>query len=202
MTDSTAPLPGDGYGHLARDFVPPSFRHLPMVRLLLPLLDGADRVVRWSEYVTLDEELASLDWRQVVDRVDKNRPEIRDLVPTRGILDTITAAALQGLLMGTQVTSLRWMGYSGSPSTSSPVRIYGNEYFAAPLSPRELKAGERVPEFGWDDHGSLAWGTHLYPDSLVVAGSLDRIRLVHADPRVDSIVVRPGDDILPPSFGD
>ncbi len=87
-----------------------------MVRLLLPMWGERDgSLVRWSEYVSLDDELASLDWWDVVERKADERPEIRDLVSCRGELDVATVEALAEAVGDTELMSLRWMGYAGNP---------------------------------------------------------------------------------------
>ena len=77
------------------DFVPMSHRRLPMLRLYLPfrdptLPDGTD-AVRWSRYVDVEEESASLSWFVVADRVVEHDPSVRDVVPCMGELDDDTA---------------------------------------------------------------------------------------------------------------
>ena len=196
-------IASEGYGRLAREFVPESHRGLPMVRILLPMWEERDgSPVRWSEYVALDDELASLDWWDVVERNADDRPEIRDLVSCRGALDTATVEALAEALGDTELMSLWWMGYAGNPSTSDPVRVHSEDFFPAVLRRDEIRVGERIPEFAWDEGGTIGWGGRLYPDSLIFAGDIDRVRRVHADPRLDTIVVRPEEDVLPPSSGD
>lgn len=203
MTSQSALIASEGYGRLAREFIPESHRGLPMVRILLPMWGDHDgSTVRWSEYVALDEELASLDWWDVVERNAEERPEIRDLVSCRGEMDAATVEGLSEAVGDAELMSLRWMGYAGNPFTNDPVRVFGNDFFPAVLRRDDLLVGERVPEFAWDEDGTIAWGTHLYPDSLILAGDIARVRRVHADPRLDTIVVRPDEDVLPPSSGD
>lgn len=204
MTNTPAPVfARGGHARLARDVIPASHRDLPMVRVLLPMWrgDGAEPV-RWSEFVTLDEELASLDWREAVERHTGEHPDIRDLESCRGVLDPATAAALADAVGEAEMSSLRWAGYAGASRTRDSVRVYGDDYVAGTLRRADLRAGERAPEFAWDEGGTLAWGARLYPDSLVVAGDVSRLRRFHADPRIDTVVIRPDSDELPPSAGD
>ncbi len=202
VTLGPAVPPMTGPGRPARDFVPESHRRLPMLRVLLPLIDRDDRLVRWSDYVSLSAELASLSWWTVIDRTAQDRPEVGDLVSCRGALDAATLAGLDDVIGASALTALRWVGYAEHPVTDPSVRVFGNEFSAAPLCRGELRVGERVPEFAWDEDGAIAWGTHLYPDSLILAGEITRIRRAHADPRLDTIIVRPDVDVLPASWGD
>lgn len=158
--------------------------------------------MRWSEYVSLDDESAALTWWEVVDRRAGERPDIRDLRPCRGELDAVTAAALADAVGDLELTCFRWTGYGGSAVAGDSVRVMGNDFVRAPLRRTDLRAGEWLPEFAWDDGGTLAWGARLYPDSLIVAGDLERVQRLHADPRVDTIAVRPATDPLPLSSGD
>lgn len=203
MTSQTPLIASEGHARLAREFIAESHRGLPMVRILLPMRGGhGGSAVRWSEYVALDEELASLDWWDVVERNAEDRPEIRDLVSCRGELDAVTVQGLSEAVGDAVLTSLRWLGYAEARFTGEPVRVLGNDFFPAVLRREDLRVGERVPEFAWDENGTIAWGAHLYPDSLILAGDIARVRRVHADPRLDTIVVRPHEDVLPPSSGD
>ena len=202
MTLQAALIAREGHGRLAREFIPESHRDLPMVRILLPARDDRDAPVRWSEYVVPHDELASLDWWTVVDRNAEERPEIRELIPCRGELDAATLEALADAIGDAELMSLRWLGYAGNPFTDEPVRVLGNDFLPASLHRGDLQVGERVPEFVWDEDATIAWGTRLYPDSLIMAGGIARIRRVNADPRLDTIIVRPEQDVLPPSSGD
>jgi hypothetical protein len=202
MTNAWTPLPSHQDGHFARDFIPDSHRELLLLRIFLPLLQEERRPVRWSTFMSLDHEPASLSWRELVDRVADHHPEIHRLVSCAGVLDAATAEALHDAIGNTELNSLRWDGYGDNTATATPIRVYENEYSLAHLPRTALRAGERLPEFVWDDAGTFAWGTRLYPDSLIVACEPDRFTELHADPRLDTVTVRPERDILPASFGD
>lgn len=202
MTNPFELAPRSDHGLHERDFIAASHRRLPMVRVLLPMRDDADRVVRWSEYVSLEDELASLDWRAVVERNVTHRPRIRDLESCRGVIDAQTSAALGDAVGDLELTALRWTGYAMSAQSAPTIRVYGNEFASADFRRGDVRAAERLPEFVWDAAGVFAWGTHLYPDSLIVAAEITRLRRIHADPRLDTIAVRVDSDALPPSAGD
>lgn len=146
-----------------------------MLRLYLPfrdptLEDGKD-VVRWSRYVAVEDHAASLDWFEATAGIAEEQPSVRGLVS--------------------------WMGYAEAPHTSSPKRVFGEEYFKARLSPDDVRAGRRLPAFTWDSEGRLAWGGRLYPDSLIVAAELPIFRQLFNDPRIDTVSVRADRDNLP-----
>ncbi|MCR2814701.1 hypothetical protein [Microbacterium jiangjiandongii] len=97
---------------------------------------------------------------------------------------------------------LRWTGYGEAARTSTSRRVFGGEYFEDDLRASDVVAGRRVPEFAWDAAGRLAWGTRLFPDSLIVAAEPALFRQLHNDPRLDVVSVRVERDVLPPSAGD
>lgn len=163
MAEVCGPLPEVGDGVLARDFIPESHRHPPMLRIFLPLNDRLGKPVRWSKYIALNHAPASLDWFELVDRVAADRPEVHELVPCRGVLD---------------------------------------EYAHTALNNEDVREGQRVPEFAWDDERLFAWGTRLYPDSLVIAAEVEKFRQLRNDPRLDTVFIAPERDILPSSSGD
>lgn len=200
MSDVRGPFPEHGDGVLARDFIPESHRHLPMLRVFLPLHDRLGKPVRWSKYIVLND--ATLDWFELVDRVAADRPEVHELVPGRGVLDAVTAEALREAVGDMSLHCLRWVGYWGNPQTESPVRVYQNEYAHTALHNEELREGQRIPEFAWDDERLFAWGARLYPDSLVVAAEVEKFRQLRNDPRLDTVSIAPEYDILPSSSGD
>jgi hypothetical protein len=152
--------------------------------------------------VSLDQAPASLSWWELVDQVGDDYPEVRNLVSCGGDLDAVTADALHDSIGDTELNSLRWLGYAGRRATKNPVTAYGNEYSMARIQSAALRAGERVPEFVWDDAGTFAWGARLYPDSLIVACESDRFTQLHTDPRLDTVTVRVDTEVLPSSSGD
>ena len=177
-----------------------------MLRLYLPFRDPAleygKDIARWSQYVALEDHSASLDWFEATTGIVEEHPSVRDLVSCMGELDEETAKALRDAIGVVELQCLRWMGYGEAPHTSSPRRVFGEEYFEARLSPDDVRAGQRVPEFAWDTEGRLAWGGRLYPDSLIVAAELPIFRQLINDPRIDTASVRADRDELPPSAGD
>ncbi|WP_203580703.1 hypothetical protein [Microbacterium hibisci] len=197
----------DGCPTAARSYIPRSHRALPMLRLYLPFRDPSlptgDDVVRWSRFVDVEEQPASLSWFEVADRVAEEKPEVRDLVASMGVLDDDTAQALRDAIGDRALRCLRWVGYAGeTPFTDAPVRVHGEDYFEADLTPDDVRAEHRIPEFAWDADGCLAWGALLYPDSLVIAAELPLFRQLRNDPRVDTATLRPDRDAMPPSAGD
>ncbi|MFC8679960.1 hypothetical protein ACFT30_00455 [Microbacterium ureisolvens] len=200
MTEATAELDESGWRTLARDFIPASHRDLPMLRVYLPFIDRADKVVRWSRYVDVEEHPASLDWFEATQQIVAEHSELGDLVSCMGRLDESTAEALRDAIGEVALRCLRWVGYGEVPTDSS-VRVHGEDYFAADLTPADVQAGRRVPEFAWDAENRLAWGGRLYPDSLIVAAELPIFRQLRNDPRLDSMSVR-AEDVLPGSVGD
>ncbi|QAV71174.1 hypothetical protein ESZ53_12430 [Salinibacterium sp. UTAS2018] len=202
MAIAAAPLPERGDGLFALDFVPPSHHGLRLVRVFLPVLDRELLPVRWSKFVDFDLTPASLSWWELLEQAGQEFPEVHTLASCGGELDEATADALRDAIGDTQLHSLRWDGYWENPASASPVYVHEHEYSLAPLRRSELAPGMRVPEFVWDDAATFAWGSRLYPDSLIVACDPDRFAQFHADPRLDVITVRPERDSLPASFGD
>lgn len=200
MPQMTVELEPSGWHTPARDFVPASHRDLPMLRVYLPFIDRDGNSVRWSQYVNVDEHPASLNWFEARQHLAASQPKVRELVSCMGVLDSSTAEALRDAIGDTTLRCLRWVGYGEVP-THSPVRVHGEDYFAADLTPADVEAGRRVPEFAWDAEIRLAWGGRLYPDSLIIAAEPTIFRQLRNDPRLDSASVR-ADDVLPGSAGD
>lgn len=126
----------------------------------------------------------------------------RDFVPPTGELDPDTASLLREVISDSELVALRWRGYADAETQGPTIDVYGDEYASSPLTRTDLRVDERVPEYAWDRSASLAWGTRLYPDSLIIACDRERFRYLHSDPRVDTISVRRDSDVLPPSAGD
>ncbi|MFL4472693.1 hypothetical protein ACIPVK_01695 [Paeniglutamicibacter sp. MACA_103] len=59
---------------------------------------------------------------------------------------------------------------------------------------------DHVPEFIEDPRQAFAWGTGLYPDSLVIAAEPDVFRALHQDLRLEVVSLAPHRDVLPASF--
>lgn len=206
MDDVSTGLARSGWATQARDFIPATHRDLAMLRLYLPFRDptvtGGNDIVRWSRYVAVEDHSASLDWFEATADIAEQQPSIRSLVSCMGELDEETANALRESIGAIELQCLRWMGYAEVPHTSSPRRVFGEEYFQSRLSPQDVGAGRRVPEFVWDAERRLAWGGRLYPDSLIVAAELPIFRQLINDSRIDTVSVRNDRDDLPPSAGD
>jgi hypothetical protein len=199
-------LAESGQARLAREVIPKTHRELPMLRIYLPfrspaLGEGHD-VVRWSQYVSVEEQPAALDWFEVAEQLANTDPSVRDLVSCMGELDETTAAALRDAIGDVELRCLRWTGYSETAHADRPTRVFGEDYFEAILGPDDVRPGHRVPDFAWDADGRLAWGGRLYPDSLIVAAEVPILRQLRNDPRLDSAPVRADRDVLPPSAGD
>lgn len=193
-------LADDLGGPLAIDFVPARYRAHRAVRLLFPFRDRAHALVSWRDLIPADAALpASLGWHELLDRASRDPG---DFEPASGILDEGSAAALADLIEGLEMTCLRWAGYGDGTEVRDPVDIDGARYARGPLDSAMIRAGLRVPSFAWDASGRLAWGSRLYPDSLVVAADLDHFRRMHADARLTATGVRTDRDVLPPSAGD
>lgn len=200
-------LAASGWAELAREFIPATHRQLPMLRVYLPFHDPAgtegDDIVRWSQYVSVEEQPASLDWSEVAEQAALTDPSVRNLDSCMGELDEATAAALRDAIGDVQLRCLRWTGYAAeTPHTDSPTRVFDEDYFEADLGPDDMQPGRRVPEFAWDADSRLAWGGRLYPDSLIVAAEEPIFRQLRNDPRLDSSPVKTDRDVLPPSAGD
>lgn len=202
MVDRRFGLAEEGWSASARDFVPEAHRELPMLRVYLPFLGSDGEIVRWSQYVDVEEHSASLNWFEATDRIAERDPAVRELVSCMGELDASTADALREAIGDLSLRCLRWVGNGEVSLPDSPTRMFGEDYFEADLVADDVKDGRRVPEFAWDADGRLAWGGRLYPDSLIVAAELPIFRQLRNDPRLDSVSVRVDRDVLPGSVGD
>ncbi|QYH34766.1 hypothetical protein [Salinibacterium sp. M195] len=191
-----------GHGWSARDFIPESHRSLPMLRVFLPLEDERGVLVRWSTFSEFGRASASVDWFELADRVADEHPMVRDLLPCQGVLDDATANALRDAVGDIDLHSFQWDGYGDAPQDAARRRIFGDDYSELPPGNSALQAGARVAAFAWDDGGRLAWGSRLYPDSLVVAAEPAIYRQLVDDQRLDTISIIAERDTLPPSSGD
>ncbi len=177
-----------------------------MLRLYLPFHDGAADVDtelgRWSRYVDVEEQPASVDWFEATAHIADEDSGVRELTSCMGELDASTAAALRDAIGDIAMRCLRWVGYGETPLDSPATRVFDEDYFEADLGPDDVRPDRRVPEFAWDSAGRLVWGSRLYPDSLIVAAELPIFRQLRNDPRIDSATVRSERDVLPRSAGD
>ncbi|WP_411731860.1 hypothetical protein [Paeniglutamicibacter sp.] len=81
--------------------------------------------------------------------------------------------------------------------------IGGHEFLHENLGIEEIifrGVRDQVPGFVEDPHRAFAWGTGLYPDSLVIAAAPDLFRALHQDPRLELAFLVPHPDVLPASF--
>lgn len=196
------PFPAQGHPHLVSDLIPEHHQHLPMLRVFLPVCREIDELARWSDFVSLNDESASLEWSDVVERVREYRPRIQEFAPATGELDVDTQVALVEAIGSINLSSLRWMGYPEAPRMGRPVRVFGDDYYPSALEPSDLEIGRRIPEFAWDASGRIAWGSRLYGDSFVVAAEPEVAQRLHRDPRIDTVPVRVNFDVMPRSAGD
>ncbi|NYF18297.1 hypothetical protein HDC37_003153 [Microbacterium sp. AK009] len=172
-----------------------------MLRVYLPFIDVDGSFVRWSQYVDVEENSASLSWFEATRHLVAEHPGIDDLVSCMGQPDESTAQALRDVIGDLQMRRLRRVGYGEVPTAPS-VRVHGEDYLEADLVPADIAAERRIPEFAWDADRRLAWGSRLYPDSLIIAAELSSFRRLRNDPRLDSSSIRVERDQLPPISGD
>lgn len=182
---------------LARDFIVPSHQDLPLLRLFLPF-DSVAGPFRWSAALPKGNELgASASWMETADPT---------MTPPSGCsagggrLDQATAAALIDRVGSLRLLSARWMGYADFREPKHGYR--DGDYVIAPFDICELLAGERLPEFCWDEQHSFAWGGRLYPDSLIVAAAQPIFSGLASDARLDTVGIIGARDTLPLSSAD
>ncbi|WP_146066058.1 hypothetical protein [Cryobacterium sp. Y82] len=196
---------------LARDLLPPQYRTLPMLRLFLPFFDATGRAQRWSSFLVNESELtASVSWFEVWDRyADERGASASPPEPSRGYIDPVTAQAVNEALhqLGptTVLHCLRWAGYAPYNSSGLLMRRLNEDYvpYDLPVSKFvQFSREDRVPEFANDDEGRFAWGTFLYPDSVIIAADVDVYRHLVNDVRLDTVSIVHARDILPVSSGD
>jgi hypothetical protein len=80
-----------------------------------------------------------------------------------------------------------------------------SNYVAYDLPAREFiqsSRDDRVPEFANDDEGRFAWGTFVYPDSVIISADIGVYRHLVNDARSDTVSLVHAHDILPVSSGD
>lgn len=195
-------FPARGEPRFASDLISEDHKHLPMLRVLLPVGTENDDLARWSAFVPLENAPAALEWWQVVERAREDQPHITEFFPATGELDGETHAALVDALSPVELSSLRWTGYGEEIRARHRVRVFDTEYCVSTVRVADLEVERRIPEFAWDPRGDVAWGARLYGDSFVVAATPEIVRKLHSDSRVDTIPVRRGVDIMPRSAGD
>lgn len=182
----------------ATDFIPSTHQQLPHLRVFLPFL-AQDEVVRWSDLAASANGLTgSLSGAELLERAGE-RASSSFVHPGR-IVDAVTARALQACLNGLSLMGARWRGYADAV----PGEVWDTDprYACSAFLPEDLSAGQRLPEYCWDEHGEFAWGGRLYPDSLVVAAAAPYFQRIvqHAD--LDSVSLNRERDVLPISVAD
>ena len=195
---------------LARKYIGKEFTSLRMLRLFLPARDGSDLPHSWSSMLPVGSELAaSTDCNELVSAYLAEHPGA--VLPTAplGRLARDTAKAL-GELLGSWVSTntlldtRSWVGYSVPFTEQASTSFFdGREYLHEELSLDEIifrGVRDQVPGFVEDPGGSFAWGTGLYPDSLIVAAAPELFSALHQDPRLEVVSVLPERDMLPISF--
>lgn len=203
--------PEEHMGMLARDYIPSSYRHLNMLRLFLPARDENERPRYWAELLYEGEELnGSSDWNELYSRLAHDRPGEDRPRAAMGMLDTARATAFKELLFPTlgaenEILTKTWSGYA--PDNAGPDSTFfgEQEYQHETLTLREVlqrAAHDRIPDFGHDFAGRFAWGSNLYPDSLVIAADPDIFRAFFTDPRLEVASIVRHRDFLPASSGD
>lgn len=196
---------------LAREYIPENFRQLNMLRLFLPARGKDDGPQHWSTLLLEGEELTgSSDWNELYARSMQGQPAKEPPQAAMGLLDPPRAAALKELLLhrlGEEAPfAIRsWSGYaetSGGPERSE---FDGREYLHETLTLRDLlnrAQNDRIPDFGHALDGRFAWGSNLYPDSLIIAADPELFRAFFKDPRLEVVSIVEHRDVLPWSSGD
>lgn len=168
-------------------FIPEELRQklgtrLRLLRLFLPVdIDG--RLSRWGDASAPGSQLSgSTGWTDFATTDDGS-----GIGSPGGIVDSVTAAGLTTCLGDLELTGAWWQGYE--EPAHGPVWEESDEYTTGTFVPARLRAGERLPEFCWDE----AWGSHVYPDSFVVATDVDRALALHIDASLETTSLRAGE---------
>lgn len=196
---------------LARELVPPKYRALPMLRLFFPFYDTNGNADRWSSYLVNGNELTgSVSWFEVWDHYaqELGTPAIPP-EPPRGYVDPQTAQAISEALHVLDphniLHCLRWAGYAPRDLSGPLTRRFNDDYVPYDLPMRmflQSNQDNRGPEFARDDAGRFAWGTFLYPDSVIIAADVEIYRHLIDDVRLDTVSIVHSRDFLPISSGD
>lgn len=198
----------------AIELIPGKYAQLPTLRLFLPFFDKDDQPQRWSTFLVDGVTLTgSIAWSEIWNRYSAREGDGgTELTPARGRLDHITARALTDALTiltpsDAVLHYLQWEGYASRSleSTRHPVHQFGHEFIRSDSTISrviENATHDRIPEFGHDDAGDLAWGTNIYPDSLIIASAESIYHSLINDPRLDTVTIRKDSDRLPVSSGD
>ncbi len=195
---------------LASDYIGEDFRSLHLLRLFLPAYDDYEIPRRWSSLLPTGAGLeASADCNELWSAYLVDHPGVELPAAPLGRLDRETAAALREILgrqLGTNVRlrTRSWVGRSRPFMPGATTSFFhGQEYLHEDLLLEEIVfrgVRDRVPDFVEDPNHAFAWGTGLYPDSLVVAASPDVFRALHQDPRLEVVSIASHRDVLPAPF--
>ena len=195
---------------LARDYIGEEFRSLHLLRLFLPAYDNHEEPRRWSSLLAPGATLeASADCNELWSTYRVDHPEADLLDAPLGRLDRETADALREILgahLGTGVLlhTRSWVGRSRPFTPQATTSFFhGQEYLHEDLGIEEIifrGVRDQVPDFVEDPGKAFAWGTGLYPDSLVIAASPDLFRALHQDPRLEVVSIVSHRDVPPASF--
>lgn len=195
---------------LARDYITEDFHSLRLLRLFLPTHDRLDEPQRWSEILPAGVELAgSTDWNELwsahsLEHADAELPRA-----PLGTLDLSTAQALGEILIAHfgpryPLHTRSWVGRARAfPPDATSSSFDGHEFVHEILGIEEVIASamrDQVPEFVEDPFKTFAWGTCLYPDSLIIAAEPVLFRALHQDPRLEAVSIMSHRDILPAPF--
>nr|WP_315267352.1 hypothetical protein [Microbacterium lemovicicum] len=99
-----------------------------------------------------------------------------------------------------KLTAAWWGGYTDAPTSRAADR--SGDYVVGDFDLTTLRGGDQLPEFCWDEGHSFAWGTRVYPDSLIIAAAPTIYKRLSADRRIDTVGLIPTRDVLPVSGGD
>ena len=195
---------------LAREYIGEEFRSLHLLRLFLPAHDHSEEPRRWSSLLPPGADLeASADFSELWSAYRVDHPEADLPEAPLGRLDGETAAALREILgahldAGVLLHTRSWVGRS-RPFTpqATTSNFYGQEYLHEDLGIEEILfrgVRDHVPDFVEYPGKAFAWGTGLYPDSLVIAASPDLFRALHQAPRLEVVSIVSHRDVLPAPF--
>lgn len=195
---------------LAREYIGEEFRSLHLLRFFLPAYDHSEEPRRWSSLLPPGTNLeASADCNELWSTYLVDHPEADIPDAPLGRLDRETATAQREILgahLGTEVLlrTRSWVGRSRPfmPQATTS-NFYGQEYLHEDLGIEEIifrGVRDQVPDFVEDPGKTFAWGTGLYPDSLVIAASPDLFRAFHQDPRLEVVSIVSHRDVLPAPF--
>lgn len=196
---------------LAREYIPENFRQLNMLRLFLPARGQDDGPQCWSPLLLEDEELTgSNDWNELYARPMQGQPAKEPPQAAMGLLDPPRAAALKELLRhrpGAEAPFAIRSGSGSAETSGGPEHsdFDGREYLHETVTLRDLlnrAQNDRIPDFRHALDRRFAWGSNLYPDSLIIAADPELFRAFFKDPRLEAVSIVEHRAVLPRSSGD